>query len=229
MAPPAQPAKRETVELCLFTFIPLDLVVDPFGVRYRADGPGFSYERAEYRTRHKLIIDPSKVTRSDDLSGRHGVGATAVPRGFVIDDDPDVRQSVSFVPMISPPSMLRPFPLVYNLQLETATADPFTSMDWYFRRAADGSFRIRMEANATNPVAVSRFFGIVPAINYSVDFHFAADRSVTVSGTHDGFPAYDFYLQRRQFHRYDPIAVGASPLSLFGFVPDVAVSEQRLQ
>jgi hypothetical protein len=34
---------------------------------------------------------------------------------------------------------------------------------------------------------------------------------------------------RRQFHRYDPIIVGASPLSLFGFVRDVAVSEQRLQ
>lgn len=229
MAPPAQPGQRETVELCFFTFIPLDIVVDPFGVRYRADGPGFSYDRSEYRTRHLLIVDPSKVTPSNALSGRHGAGATVVPKGFVIRDDPRVGQSVSFIPMLSPPSTFRPFPLFYNMEIERDTADPLTSLHWYFRRRADGSFRIRMEANATNPVAVSRYFGIVPAINYSVDVHFAADRSVTVSGTHDGFPAYDFYLQQRQFHHYDPIAVGASPLSLFGFVPDIAVTEQRLQ
>jgi hypothetical protein len=108
------------------------------------------------------------------------------------------------------------------MELERDTADRLTSMQWYFRRGADGSFSITMEANATNPVAVSRYFGIVPAIHYSVDFNFAADRSVTVSGTHDGFPAYDFYLQRRQFHHYDPIVVGASPLFLFGFAPDIA-------
>lgn len=229
MAPPARPGQPETVELCLFTFIPLDVVVDPFGVRYRADGPGFSYDRSEYRTRHVLIFDPSKVTPSDTLSGRHGVGATAVPKGFVIRDDPRVGLSVSFIPMLSPPSTMRPYPLMYNLELERATADRLTSLHWYFRRAANGSFRIRMEANATNPVAASRYFSVVPAINYTVDVHFAADRSVTVSGTHDGFPAYDFYLQRRRFHQYDPITVGASPLSLFGFVPDVAITEQRLQ
>jgi len=213
----------------MFTFIPLDLVVDPFGVRYRADGPGFSYVRTEYRTRHILTIDPSKVTPSDHLSGRSGIGATRIPTGFVVRDTPDVGQSISFVPMISPPTTMRPFPLWYNMELERDTADTHTSMHWYFRRAADGSFRIKMEANATNPVAVSRYFGIVPAINYSVDFDFAPDRSVTVTGTHDGFPAYDFYFQRRQFYHYDPIVVGASPLSLFGVTPDIAVEHQRLR
>lgn len=223
-----QPSQRETVELCLFTFIPLDVVVDPMGVRYQADGPGFSYDRAEFRTRHILVVDPSKVTPTNELSGRRGFGATVVPRGLVIRDDSYVGQSVSFIPMISPPTMLRPFPIVYDMILERDTADRLTSMQWHFRRAANGAFNIRMEANATNPIAVSRYMGIVPAINYSIDFHFAADRSVTVSGTHDGFPAYDFYLQRRQFHHYDPVAVGASPLSLFGLVPDIAVTEQRL-
>jgi hypothetical protein len=229
MAPPEPLGARATVEICLFTFIPLDVVVDPFGVRYRADGPGFLYDRQEFRTRHILIFDPSKVTPSDHLGGRQGLGSTVVPPGFLITNNPRVGQSVSFVPALSPPTTLRPFPILYNMELEHDTADRLTSMHWYFRRGADGSFRITMEANATNPVAVSRYFGIVPAINYWVDFHFAPDRSVTVTGTHDGFPAYDFYFQQRRFHHYDPIAVGASPLSLFGFLPDILVDQQRLR
>lgn len=212
----------------MFAFIPMDFVTDPFGVKYRADGAGFSYERSEYRIRHTLTIDPSIVTPSEHLSGRGGLGSTRVPPGFVITDKRDVGQSVSYLPMISPPTPMRPISFVFNLELERDTADRLTSMTWFFRRAADGSFRITMIADATNPVAVSRFFGVVPAINYEVAFDFAVDRSVTVSGTHDGFPAYDFYYQRRQFYHYDPIAVGASPLSLFGVTPDLPV-EMRLR
>jgi len=219
----------DLVEICLFTFIPLDIVTDPVGVDYKADGPGFSYTRSEFRTRHLLRIDPSKVTPSNNLGGRQGIGATVVPQGFLVDDDPRVGMSIAYLPMIKILQTLPPSVLHYRMEIDRDTADRLTSMHWYFRRFADGSFRLTMEANATNPVAVTRYMGIVPAINYWLTFEFAANRSVTVSGTHDGFPAYDFYFQGQQFHRYDPIALGASPLSLFGPACDIAIDGQRVR
>jgi hypothetical protein len=63
------------VELRLLTFIRLDVVVDPLGVRYPADGPGFSHDQRVSKTRHRLMVDPSKVTPSNDLSGREGIGS----------------------------------------------------------------------------------------------------------------------------------------------------------
>jgi Protein of unknown function (DUF3238) len=225
MSPPVALGERSAVEISLITFIPMPSVTDPLGVRYEADGPGFSYERNRYRTRHTLVIDPTRVTPSDHLSGRSGLGATRLPPGFVKADDPRTGLSVSFFPTVILPGGIRP--ILPRIVLEEARADTLASMRWYFRRAADGSFRITMAADATNPVAVSRYFGIVPAINYSVEFAFSPDRRVTVSGSHDGFPAYDFYFQGRHFHRYDPIAVGADPLALFG-TSDIPFDRQRL-
>jgi hypothetical protein len=214
------------VELRLITFIPMSRVSDPLGVQYQADGPGFSYTRREYRTRHTLVFDPTKITPSDHLSGRSGLGATAVPRGFLIDDDRDIGLSISYLPTTYLPGGIRP--IMYG-ELDRARADRMASMNWWLRRSAEGSFTLTMVANATNPVAVSRYVGIVPAINYSVEFRFARDGSVRVQGTHDGFPAYNFYFQKQEFHRYDPIAAGASPLSLFGPAPDRELKERRLR
>jgi hypothetical protein len=209
----------------MFTFIPLDFARDPLGLLYDADGPGFSPERAKYRTRHRLIIDPSKVTPSSHLSGRGGLGATVVPPGFVIREESRVGLSVSYVPSLFLPGGIRP--IIAGGKLREDRADSETSMQWNFRRFADGSFRITMEASATNPVAPYSL--LVPGINYEVEFFFAPDGSVTVAGSHDGFPAYDFYFQQRQFHHYDPIALGATPLSLFPMAPDILVEEQRLR
>jgi hypothetical protein len=211
------------VELCLFTFIPMDFVMDPIGVSYRADGVGFSYERAEFRTRHRLIIDPSKVAPGGSI-----FGSREVPPGFIIEDNREVGLSVSFSPMLSPPSTMRPWPLfIPRMTLEIDRADPMASVDWSFWRYRSGAFQIKMTANATNPVAITRAL-VVPAINYTLQFDFDSARKVTVWGFHDGFPAYDLYFQRRHFYRYDPVKAGASPLSLFG-VGDVFVELVALQ
>ena len=214
------------VELRLFTFIPMSRVVDPFGVEYQADGPGFSYDRQEFRTRHTLIVDPSRLKPGARWSVGSGVAPKNLPNGFLIEDRAEVGMSMSYVPTVFLPGARIP---ILHGEIERDRADPKTSMYWYFRRARDGCFQIRMVASATNPVAVSRFFLFVPAIDYTVDFYFAQDGSARVSGRHDGFPAYDFYFQKRDFHRYDPIAVGASPLSLFGVTPDRVFEERRLR
>jgi hypothetical protein len=103
------------------------------------------------------------------------------------------------------------------------------SMDWSVTRRGGRNFKLTMRVNATNPVAVTHLVGVVPAINYEIDFLFGEEGSVTVNGDHDGFPAYDFYFQKHQFHHYDPIAVGRTPLSLFGPAPQIKLGERKLR
>src|SRR5690606_26636885 len=39
--------------------------------------------------------------------------------------------------------------------------------------------------------------------------------SYNVKGQHDGFPAYELYIERRRVYAYDPVAANADPLALF--------------
>lgn len=45
--------------------------------------------------------------------------------------------------------------------------------------------------------------------------------SYKVSGSHDGFPAYEMYLNGTAVHLYDPVASGRTPDALLGFGKDV--------
>lgn len=58
-----------------------------------------------------------------------------------------------------------------------------------------------------------------PDIDAALNLYFKVEGGhlkVRVMGTHDGFPAYELYVNQRQIHHYDPIAAGNSPLSLMG-------------
>lgn len=39
--------------------------------------------------------------------------------------------------------------------------------------------------------------------------------SYSITGSHDGFPAYELYLDRRLVYSHDPVSFGSTPLSLF--------------
>jgi hypothetical protein len=61
---------------------------------------------------------------------------------------------------------------------------------------------------------------LAPAIDCNLDILLSATGLPTgfaysISGTHDGFPAYELYAQQRRIYSHDPVQAGKSPLDLF--------------
>ena len=71
-----------------------------------------------------------------------------------------------------------------------------------------------MHVDGSNPL-----IKVAPAINADLNLFLKRVGSVLsclVIGDHDGFPAYELYVDGVRIYCYDPIAAGKSPASLFG-------------
>ena len=59
---------------------------------------------------------------------------------------------------------------------------------------------------------------LAPAINADIVVSFNLDSDgyieYAVSGSHDGFPAYELYINQQLVNSWDPIAEGTSPFAL---------------
>lgn len=69
---------------------------------------------------------------------------------------------------------------------------------------------------------------LAPPINCDLDVFLSATGGTplltySVSGSHDGFPAYELYIAGRLIYSFDPVAAGTSPLNL-ALVGDVVVN-----
>lgn len=75
------------------------------------------------------------------------------------------------------------------------------------------NIRVSFRVNGTNPLEE-----LAPAIDCQLDLVVSATGvpafTYSLTGTHDGFPAYELYLQQRLVYSFDPVAEGTSPLSL---------------
>ncbi len=73
---------------------------------------------------------------------------------------------------------------------------------------------ITCRCEASNPLVTG-----APAISYSIviiiDKTDPAAPKYSITGTHDGFPAYVIYINNKRVYQYDPLATGEGPLSLF--------------
>ena len=73
--------------------------------------------------------------------------------------------------------------------------------------------RISFLVNATNPLEA-----LAPAIDCELNLFLmqSSEGHITFSlkGEHDGFPAYELYVNRQRLYSYDPVAAGKSPLAL---------------
>lgn len=70
------------------------------------------------------------------------------------------------------------------------------------------------KCEASNPLVS---FGPSPAIHY--DFTIIIDRDKNqyrIQGSHDGFPAYEIYINGMRVYESDPLAKGRTPMALFG-------------
>ena len=88
------------------------------------------------------------------------------------------------------------------------------------QRTGDCSVIVNMTMHATVPWVFAPF---APAIDWAMEFDLHAfeviGRGVVISGhqdgKHDGFPAYEAYVQQRLVYSHDPIATGRTPFALF--------------
>ena len=89
------------------------------------------------------------------------------------------------------------------------------------RGSGEHFFCITMSANEGNPLV-----GMAPGITYSVTIC-ACKKSVTWSGSHDGFPSHDFYVDGERKHHYSHTTAGASPWSLFPPASNITFSGNK--
>ncbi len=91
----------------------------------------------------------------------------------------------------------------------------------------ENSYSINFDLEATNPVPPPPVGPppeppFAPAIDADITVEISRDEvrpyvyetSYKVSGTHDGFPAYELYIDNNLVYAYDPILVGKGPIAL---------------
>lgn len=80
---------------------------------------------------------------------------------------------------------------------------------------------------AGNPLFALGGISLAPAINADIVVTFSLDSDGNIfyaaSGVHDGFPAYELYINQQLVNSWDPVAQGKSPFALFPF-NDVTVN-----
>jgi hypothetical protein len=81
--------------------------------------------------------------------------------------------------------------------------------------------RVKFHLAGTNPLEP-----LAPPINCDLDLLISATGpliSYSLSGSHDGFPAYELYVSNRRIYEFDPVAAGTTPLSLIA-IGDIPVN-----
>jgi hypothetical protein len=80
----------------------------------------------------------------------------------------------------------------------------------------DRKIKVKCTVKSGNPLAPS-FNGneIDYVLELTIDYTDAANPRYSLTGEHDGFPAYEVYIGTRRIHHYDPLATGEGLTSLF--------------
>ncbi|MFA7236291.1 MAG: DUF3238 domain-containing protein [Phycisphaeraceae bacterium] len=93
------------------------------------------------------------------------------------------------------------------LMVAADTAGPTTTMT--VSRVAADKVEVRFVMSASNPLVTS------PAIDWDVTVTIDQAGAYTVECQHDGYPAYDIYINNTRVYQYDPRATGKDVNDLF--------------
>lgn len=190
--------------------VPLPIVGE---VGFDGDGRGFSYGDGTARAELWVDIDHSPTTTTPITVKRRAFGES---RWYTKDKLVDVPgkpfwwQEIRKDPFLGVEAVPNGIAtaVVSDLTLQVTgrveSADPFGLIK---------TVRVTFRVNGTNPLEP-----LAPAIDCRLDLVVAATGvpafTYSVTGSHDGFPAYELYLQQRLIHSFDPVQAGTSPLSL---------------
>jgi hypothetical protein len=77
----------------------------------------------------------------------------------------------------------------------------------------DRKLAVKCRCNSGNPL-VTGAPGIGYTLTITADYTDLSAPKYSLEGTHDGFPAYEVYINSTRVHHYDPLATGEGPWSL---------------
>ncbi|HET6484283.1 MAG TPA: DUF3238 domain-containing protein [Actinoplanes sp.] len=190
--------------------LPLPIVGD---IGFDGDNREFSYGDGSSRAELWVDIDHSPTTTNPVTVKRKAFGES---RWYTKDKLVDVLgkpfwwkevRKDPFLGIEAPPDGVATA-VVSDLTLrvtgQVEAADPFGLIK---------NVRVTFQVNGTNPLEP-----LAPAIDCRLDLLIAATGvpafTYSLVGSHDGFPAYELYLQQRLVYSFNPVQAGTSPLSL---------------
>ena len=181
-----------TIKVWLNTFIPM-AIVGP----YAGDNREFSSDiQASHRTHQEIEFETKTLRKTIDY--RH-VGTSHI-----------MMPSSLLPPGIIPPIFLPPYISVASGTASTNTLANGTP------QPSGGAVVVHFSVDSANPLAPG-----APAINLEADFSFdMAARTCHLTGSHDGFPAYEAYVTANggsgeTVYGYDPRTTGEGPTALW--------------
>lgn len=204
-----------TFEISLSSFIPHDNVVGgPFDrcipgrqLYFAGDDRGFSATATSFRTRHVVTVVPEV---SGDADG-DGIADGTTPLPLVGETRSYTIEALLDNGRIGPEDddgVLGDCFLLHG----SGTAST-GNMRVLVTRTGDHSVRARIFGGASNPLSFA-----APAIDWDVTVTIDTSTGTpqwTLTGAHDGFPAFELYVEGTALHLYDP---GAPPYTFFGHV-----------
>lgn len=213
----------DTVDIVVRTFIPSPATrptglekLEPGGpaLVHGGDNRSFGYNEASYPSRQryrsfqrvKVTVDPSRRSPFLTTPQRDFGPSTAYQEKNVT--------SVSGKPMwwADFESDAQPFLPTRSLQVSETN----NMVTW--ERISDSQIRVRCTVHAANPnEPTTRLMGLIDAkLDIILEQTKNHDVRYRVAGSHDGFPAYEIYLNGKLAYFHDPVENGNKPLDLLG-------------
>jgi hypothetical protein len=213
--PPGLPIPRNPTDVKLRIFIPARAVLVPLpgatDVGFAGDNRNFSYDIGTSRA--ELWVDVSNIPSSS-----HAV--TIKRRAFGQSEKyrAEDLESVGGKPIWWKVIKKDPFLHQERPPIAIATAkvtdDSLAVTGWMESQPLNPQqvVHLKFHTNAALPLDL-----LAPAINCDLDvllLSSAAGLSYSIKGLHDGFPAYELYLEQKLVYSYDPVTANSGPLSL---------------
>lgn len=210
------------------TFIPSPVValgvekaVDPVKelMIFKGDGRSFAYNHGTERSFQNAVVSFERAGKTQFVGGVLIGQQARSPQ--VVDPERDFGETIGWrvddgIPVLNRPlwwwQLKTKTPVVLGRErLRVSPLNNRVLVDWL-----DGqTIRVRFILNGSNPL-----LKLAPAINADLTVLLRRngqdDVMVSVEGRHDGFPAYELYVDGKPVYLHDPVEKGQHPLSLAG-------------
>ncbi|MCZ7593312.1 MAG: DUF3238 domain-containing protein [Kiritimatiellae bacterium] len=191
-------------------FIPHDHISDPFhsimGIVFGGDDRGFDKNATSYRMRQKVAVVTIEECDADGL--KEGSIANLVGTTRSYDEATSVDSGTGKLTAAAKADTVTGAPLM----IDYGTAST-SGMNITVNRLTNRKVEAVIVGSAANPLVP-----FAPAIDYdftvTIDSTDPLNSTYQITGSHDGFPAYEVYISNQRIHEHDPIATGEGPLSL---------------
>ncbi len=195
----------------------------PLASAFDGDGRGFSYDEGTARAEIWVDIDNTPNPAQAITVKNIAFGRTA---RYPVDAVTDVGGKPFWWKDLKRDPFLQLEPAPEAEETLGVTPDTLSVTGRY----DPGVFGLTPQVNVRfHVVGANPLEPLAPPFNCDLDLVVSATPlpafSYSLKGSHDGFPCYEFYLNRRLVYSYDPVAAGSTPFALFaiGGIPvDVA-------